>query len=101
LRQIFYILTDDKIGSGPRPAPHSLHLPGQSDKTSDKQSEGSGNLVGAEATSGSSGQGGTGGAESTASDATVHDHDYDMDTSSSQSVKRKNTNPSSGRSQKR
>jgi hypothetical protein len=24
LRQLFHVLTDDKIGSGPRPAPHSL-----------------------------------------------------------------------------
>lgn len=24
LKQLFYVLTDDKIGSGPRPAPHSL-----------------------------------------------------------------------------
>ncbi len=24
LRQLFHVLTDDRIGSGPRPAPHSL-----------------------------------------------------------------------------
>jgi len=24
LKQLFHVLTDDKIGSGPRPAPHSL-----------------------------------------------------------------------------
>ncbi len=30
LRQLFHVLTDDKIGSGPRPAPHSLQHPPKS-----------------------------------------------------------------------
>ncbi len=30
LCQLFHVLTDDKIGSGPRPAPHSLQHPPKS-----------------------------------------------------------------------
>ncbi len=30
LRQLFHVLTDDKIGSSPRPAPHSLQHPPKS-----------------------------------------------------------------------
>jgi hypothetical protein len=63
LRQLFYVLTDDRVGSGPRPAPHSLQFPGQPDSRNDQPSTA----------------------------ATDHDHDYDMEVlgSGSQSVKRK------------
>jgi hypothetical protein len=35
LRRLFYVLSDDHIGSGPRPAPHSLKDPIQSDTDHD------------------------------------------------------------------
>jgi hypothetical protein len=64
LRQLFYVLTDDKIGSGPRPAPHSLQNPDQPEKQTKGEDQAS---------------------------ATEHDHDYDVEMTdqSSQSGKRK------------
>jgi hypothetical protein len=64
LRQIFGVLTDDKVGSGPRPAPHSLQHPGEPEKEASGEDQAS---------------------------AANHDHDYDVEMVSqgSQSVKRK------------